>query len=75
MFGGLVDLAKLYRTVSLSALPTDTARPFVTLSAGGGLGLAAASLLIIQRTPDARRVIGNPDEQDEPDADETGTQI
>ena len=42
----------------------------VTLSAGGGLGLAAASFLIIQRTPDARRAIGNPDEQDEPDPEE-----
>ena len=58
VFGGLLDLAKLSRSVSLSVLPTDLARLLVALSAGGGIGLAAACLLVIQRTPDARRVVG-----------------
>ena len=60
VFGGLLDLAKLSRSVSLSALPTDLARLCVAVSAGGGLGLAAACLIVIQRTPDARRVVGSP---------------
>ena len=58
VFGGLLDLAKLSRSVSLSALPTEVARLCVAISAGGGLGLAAACLVVIQRTPDARRVVG-----------------
>jgi hypothetical protein len=58
VFGGLLDLAKLSRSVSLSALPPGAARLCVAISAGGGLGLAAASLVVIQRTPDARRVVG-----------------
>jgi hypothetical protein len=58
VFGGLLDLAKLSRSVSLSILPLDIARLCVALSAGAGLGLAGACLLVIQRTPDARRVVG-----------------
>lgn len=58
VFGGLLDLAELSRSVSLSALPTGAARLCVALSAGGGLGLAAACLMVIRRTPDARRLVG-----------------
>jgi hypothetical protein len=58
VFGGLLDLAKLSRSVSLSTLPLGIARLCVAVSAGAGLGLAAACLLVIQRTPDARRVVG-----------------
>jgi hypothetical protein len=58
VFGGLLDIAKLSRSVSLSVLSIDLARLLVAVSAGGGLGLAAACLLVIQRTPDARRVVG-----------------
>ena len=62
VFGGLLDLGKLSRSVSLSVLPMDLARLFVALSAGGGLGLAAACLVVIQRSPDARRVVGTLDD-------------
>jgi hypothetical protein len=65
VFGGLLDLAKLSRSVSLSALPPDLARLCVALSAGGGLGVAAACLVVIQRTPDARRVVGGPAARDD----------
>ena len=40
VFGGLLDLAKLSRSVSLSVLPIDGARLLVALSAG--LGALAA---------------------------------
>lgn len=68
VFGGLLDLGKLSRSVSLSVLPIDVARLLVAVSAGGGIGLAAACLLVIQRTPDARRVVGAGDD----DADRAG---
>lgn len=58
VFGGLLDLATLSRSTTPSALPLDVARLCVAVTAGAGLGIAAACLLVIQRTPDARRVVG-----------------
>ena len=58
VFGGLLDLATLSRSSTPSAVPLDLARLCVAVTAGAGLGIAAACLLIIQRTPDARRVVG-----------------
>ena len=73
VFGGLLDLAKLSRSISLSVLPTGAARLFVALSAGGGLGLAAACLVAIQRTPDARGALGvAADDDDTPRAEDPG---
>lgn len=74
LFGGLLDLATLSRSNTATALPIDVARLCVALTAGAGLGLAAACLLVIQRTPDARRVVGGPagSDQDEADADGDG---
>lgn len=64
VFGGLLDIGKLSRSVSLSVLPIDVTRLLVAISLGGGLGLVAACLLVIQRTPDARRVVGGVAEPD-----------
>ncbi len=73
VFGGLLDLAKLSRSISLSVVPTGAARLFVTLSAGGGLGLAVACLVLIQLTPDARGVLGVAvDDDDTPRAEDPG---
>lgn len=68
VFGGLLDIGKLSRSVSLSVLPIDVTRLLVAISLGGGLGLVAACLLVIQRTPDARRVVGGDgDRSEEPE--------
>ncbi len=72
VFGGLLDLAKLSRSVSLSVLPIDVARLFVALSAGGGIGLAAACLVVIQRSPDARRVVGSGNDTSDADDAQSG---
>jgi hypothetical protein len=39
----------------------------VSASAGGGLGVAVACLLVIRRTPEARRLVGSPDAGDAAD--------
>ena len=65
VFGGLLDLATLSRHVTPFALPVGVARLCVALAAGAGFGLAGACLLVIRRTPDARRILGNPDEVDD----------
>lgn len=62
LFGGMLDLAKLSRSTSLSTLPIGLARLLVAISAGAGLGLAAGCLLAIQRSPEARRIVGDPDD-------------
>ena len=61
VFGGLLDLALLSRSVFPSSLPPPLIRLCVSVSAGGGLGVAAACLLVIRRTPEARRLVGPPD--------------
>ncbi|MEJ7764014.1 MAG: hypothetical protein WKF86_00815 [Acidimicrobiales bacterium] len=55
-FGGLIDISTLSRSVTIFALPELVARLCVALAAGGGFGLAAACVLVIRRTPEARRV-------------------
>lgn len=65
VFGGLLDLATLSRSGAAFALPLPLVRACIALAAGGGFGLAAACLLVIRRTPEARRVVGGPDEDDE----------
>lgn len=69
VFGGLLDLATLSRSVSLNALPVDVVRLCIAVTTGAGLGIAIACLVVIQRTPDARRIVGGPaDDGDEGDA-------
>ncbi len=60
VFGGLLDLPTLSRSSASFALPLDVARACIALAAGGGFGAAAACLLVIRRTPEARRVVGGP---------------
>lgn len=58
VFGGLLDLIVLSRSVTLFVLPIEVARLCIALALGGGTGLVAASLLVIRRTPEARIVLG-----------------
>ena len=60
VFGGLLDLAVLSRSTAPFALPLDVVRACVAVAAGGGFGLAVACLLVVRRTPEARRVVGGP---------------
>lgn len=60
VFGGLLDLATLSRSVTPTTLPIGVARLCVAVAAGAGLGLAAACILVIRRTPEARKVVGGP---------------
>jgi len=60
VFGGLLDLGTLSHRAAPFALPLDVARACIALAAGGGFGLAGACLLVIRRTPEARRVVGGP---------------
>ena len=62
LFGGVLDLAVLSRSATLFVLPVDVARACIALAAGGGAGLVVACVLVIRRTPEARIVLGSPDE-------------
>ena len=75
VFGGLLDSATLWRSAAPFALPLDVARACIAVAAGGGFGLAAACLLVIRRTPEARGVVGGaaPGQQGEPDGAGAGT--
>lgn len=72
VFGGLLDVATLSRRVTPFALPIEVARLCVALAVGGGLGLTTACLLVIRRTPAARRVLAGPDDGDEDRSDGGG---
>ncbi len=64
VFGGLLDLAILSRSVTSFALPIAVARLCAALAVGGGFGLAVACILVIRRNPAAR--------PDGPDGDDKG---
>ena len=67
VFGGLLDITTLWHSTAPFALPLDIARLCIAVAAGGGFGLAAACLLVIRRTPEARGVVGGggPGREDE----------